>query len=254
MAGGYAHTPDGVEALAKRIKDLERRLDAIQSSTPARNTTISGGNGLTIKDGGRFTIVDPGGTVIAEFGALPQFPPRAPGQPQVGWILRRDNGEWAGYCLTNVDGGVQSWNWTDRGGNVVLADDAFSGVGLARPYIPIPVWPNSLDATAAQTTTSATYVDLWRGVFHRQHPKLRVSITHDASVSGTTGNVRVLVDGTAIGGTLTSGFTPLAATNDADITASGSHETEHTLTVQARRTAGTGTVRVLVHGLWGVQS
>lgn len=252
MAGGYSHSPKDIQALAQELADLRREVAALRSSTPARNTTISGGAGLTVKDGGRFTVVDPGGTVIAEFGALPQLPPRAPGQPQVGWILRRDNGEWAGYCYTNVEGGVQSWNWTDRSRNVVLADDAFSGVGLARPYIPIPVVPNSLNN--GQTTSSTSYTDLWRSNFIRQHPNLRVTLTYDTSDAPTTGDVRVTIDGTPVGVVKNATNGPAESTQIIDITGIGSHVTAHDLTVQARRTAGTGTVRVLVHGLWGIQS
>jgi hypothetical protein len=249
MAGGYAHNPDGLEALARRIRDLERRLDAVQSSTPARNTTISGGAGLTIKDGGQFRIIDPDGTVIAEFGALPDRAPRSDGKPQVGWILRRDNGEPAAACLTNVIGGLQAWQWLDRSGNVLLADDALSGVGLAVPFLPM-VW-GLARYTDWPTTTSATFEDIYRCRIIKQHHNIQYALAHTSSTSGTTGEVRVMLDGTQIGTTISTGFVISFPTISVDIDAIGGHLTSHVLTVQARRTAGAGAIHVSVQGLYG---
>jgi hypothetical protein len=167
--------------------------------------------------------------------------------------MRRDSGEVAGYCLTNVSGTKQSWNWLDMSGNGVLADDVASEIGLARPYVPMPValardadWPGS---------TSATYEALWRADVIRQHPKIKVSIGYASTMTGTTGDVRVLVDGTAVGTVRSPTFgSPAIAIETVDVTAFGSHCTDHVLTVEARRTAGIGAIRCSVQGVWGVQS
>lgn len=253
MAGGYQHTPQNIDALVAELKRLRRDVDSLRSAAPARNTTVSGGSGFIVKDGGRFQVIDPDGTVIFEAGAFPEFPARLDGKPQVGWVMRRDSGEWAAYCLTNTIGGQQSWNWNDRAQNVVLADDTASGVGLARPYLPLPIWKaRTVDWPG---TTSATFVDVWRSVVYRQHPRLRWDVAHWADTAGTTGEVRLQIDGTTVGSTLTSTNGTVAFTGEVvDITAIGSHETEHTLTIQARRTAGAGNVRVDAQALWGLQS
>jgi len=253
MAGGYKHTPQDIDALAAQLRRLQAQLDSLRGSASARNTTVSGGGGFTIKDGGRFRVVDPDGDVLVDAGAFTEYAPRLDGKPQVGWALRRDSGELAAICYTNVSGTKQAWQWFDLSGNVILADDAVSNTGLARPYVP---WTFGLARdTDWPGSTSATYQDLWRGEVFRQHPQLKWSIGLTTSTSGTTGDVRVLVDGTQVGTTRAATFSSVLLASETNaITSIGGHETSHIVTVQARRTAGTGAVQVGVFGLWGVQS
>ncbi|WP_088320301.1 hypothetical protein [Kineosporia sp. R_H_3] len=253
MAGGYQHTPRDIEALVAQMRDMQRQIDALRGAAAARNTTISGGAGLTVRDGGRFRVIDPDGDTIFDVGAFTEYAPRVDGKPQVGWVLRRDSGELVAYCITNVTGGKQSWNWLDISGNGIMADDAASEVGLARPYIPMP-WGAAQD-TSWLSTSSATYEDLYRAQVWRQHPRLEVSIGCWATTAGTTGDVRFVLDGTPIGPvkSATNGVI-LLSSDEMSVTAIGAHLTRHTLTIQARRTAGAGAIRVGMFGAWGIQS
>lgn len=255
MAGGYQHTPSDIEALVKQMRDMQRQIDALRGAASARNTTISGGAGLTIRDGGLFTLEDPDGDKIAQFGALPDEAPRSDGKPQVGWVLRRDSGELVAYCLTNVTGNKQAWQWVDMSHNILLADDAISEVGLAAPYIPLPCGPAQDPEWPSTTSGPTTYEDVHRAQIWRQHPRVEISIGYTTTTSGTTGDVRFVLDGTPIGPVKSATFGVVNLSSDiASVTAIGSHLTRHTLTIQARRTAGTGAVRVGVFGIWGLQS
>lgn len=253
MAGGYSHAPRDIDALIAQMRDMQRQIDTLRGSAAARNTTISGGSGLHITDGGQLRVYDPDGDNIFAVGALDEYPPRPDGKPQVGWVMRRDSGELAAYCLTNVAGLKQTWTWTDMSGHGVLADDAVSEVGLAAPYIPwvgapaqVATWPESV---------SAGYEALHRAQVWRQHPRVEISIGCWATTVGTTGDVRFVLDGTTIGPTKPAVNSVIALSSDiASVTGIGSHLTRHTLTVEARRTAGTGAIRVGLFGLWGLQS
>ena len=252
MAGEFHAKPKGIDALAAELAALRREVNALRSGAPIRNSTISGGAGLAVVDGGLLKVVDSGGTVIAEFGALPGLAPKLDGSPQVGFVFRRDSGEPVAYCYTNVSGGLQSWAWQDRAGNGIVADDAFSGVGLATPYISMP-WAHAV-YTTWPGTTSSTFVDLWRSDIVQQHPVLDATIGATTDVSGTTGEVRLMVDGVQVDTTLTVGFgigwNPFFGT----FPSGGGWLARRVVTVQARRTAGTGTVRCEPSGLQGIQS
>lgn len=253
MAGGYAHSPKDIEALVEQMRDLQRQINTLRGSAAARNTTISGGSGLRITDGGQLRVYDPDGDNIFSVGALTEYAPRPDGKPQVGWVMRRDSGELAAYCLTNVAGTKQAWVWTDTSGNGVLADDAVSEVGLAVPYVPWVGGPAQIDAWPSSVST--IYEAVHRAQVWRQHPRVEISIGCWATTVGTTGDVRFVVDGTAIGPvkSAVNGFV-MFSSDIASVTGIGSHLTRHTLTVEARRTAGTGAIRVGLFGLWGLQS
>jgi hypothetical protein len=253
MAGGYAHSPKDIEALIAQMRDLQRQINDLRGSAAARNTTISGGSGLRITDGGQIRVYDPDGDNIFSVGALTDYPPRPDGKPQVGWVMRRDSGELAAYCLTTVSGVKQAWVWTDMAGHGVLADDVISEVGLAAPYIP---WAGGLaQVDAWPSSTSATYEGLHRAQVWRQHPRVEISVGCWATTPGTTGDVRFVLDGTTIGPVKPAVNGVVSLSSDiASVTGIGSHLTRHTLTIEARRTAGTGAIRVGLFGIWGLQS
>lgn len=252
MAGQQRAKPEGMEWVARQLRDLQRQVDQLRSAAGVRNATISGGDGLTVKDGGRLRVIDPDGTVLLELGALPDQPVRGDGKPQVGWIIRRDSGELAGYCLTNVVGGVQSWSWTDRAGHGVLADDAFSSFGLASPYVPLVFGPAQTGDWLA--TTAGTFTALVRADFSQQHPTYWATFQAWADTSGTTGQVRVMLDGVQIGSTVSISNSVVTLDTQGGAAASNVWHGARVLTVEARRTAGTGQIRLSVSGIEGRQS
>ncbi|NEC93467.1 hypothetical protein G3I71_48850, partial [Streptomyces sp. SID12501] len=97
--------------------------------------------------------------------------------------------------VTGVD--RQSLSIYDRAGNVIFADDAVAGAGLARPYIPIRFgrafyldWPG---------TSSVSFTDLYLTAVEKQAPMAYVVVAHTNDTSGATGQVQVTVNGTAVG-------------------------------------------------------
>ncbi|MFJ3900431.1 hypothetical protein [Streptomyces sp. NPDC090025] len=86
----------------------------------------------------------------------------------------------------------------------IFADDIMTG-GLARPWLQLmPPLPS--DTAKWPSTTSATFVTIARCSNPIWQPKMRIAINTTAS-SGATGQVRVLVDGTQFGPTVTAGVT-----------------------------------------------
>lgn len=184
------HTPsqdpwDLVRALERRVAELENRSLA--------NAVISQGD-LTV-DGGEFTIRHPTGGWLAHFGVG--------SQGKYFFTLRRDDGTPA-IELGTVDAGHQFVSLWDRSGNVVVADDANSGTGLARPWIPLPGIPV---ATASMpSTTSGTYTAVWSTGFPtKQQPFVSLSALL-LSNSAATGNARFTLNGNPVGSVM-----PIAA-------------------------------------------
>lgn len=172
--------------------------------------------------GGTFTVLDTDGRTIARFGDL-------------------GNGYRGVYLY-------------DRASNYVFSDDVFAGAGLARPYVPLTV--GGLDAPPA-TTTSGTMVDLAAGSCIVQHAGLYLHLLVRASDGTTAGEAQLTVGGVQVGSTLTI---PAGASTEAVIgpaavgTAGGTYGSIQRVAVQARRTAGAGTIGVRVLSLLGVDS
>lgn len=261
-------------SLVKIIDDLQRRLRTLETANRLASASITGGGTLSIRDGGglhledggsitvddggdvnvnagMFRVVDAQGQIIAVIGRLDNWAPKPDGTPQIGMYFGRDSGETAGFCLTNVVGGLQSWGWTDRNGDGVVADDAVSGNALARPYITGAMgrarytdWP---------TTTSSTFEDIWVGPWTRVNPNLQVTVGATTLDGSTTGEARVMIDGsTQLGSTVTVGFG--YGWNPCYGAVPGGNHSSHNVTIQARRTSGTGQVAVGFGGMQGYQS
>lgn len=261
-------------SLVELIKDLQRRLRVLETANRLASASITGGGSLSVRDGGNIhledgggitvdgggdlvlnagmlKVVDAQGQIIAMIGRLDGFTPKSDGSPQIGTYFGRDSGEAAGYCMTTVAGGLQTWQWTDRGGQGVIADDAISGNSLARPYMTGAMgrarytdWP---------TTTSSTFEDIWIGPWARVNPNIQVTVGATSTASGTTGQVRVMIDGsTQVDSTLSVGFG--YGFNSFYGAVPGGNHSSHTVTIQARRTAGTGAIAAGFAGMQGYQS
>lgn len=130
----------------------------------------------------------------------------------------------------------------DLAGNLLLGDDAVSGQGLTRPYIPLPMLPASTAMDV--TTTSAVFVDLWVGVIYKQHPLVLAYPLVRASDATTSGELQlydatgaaVLVNPVVVGLGF-SGYKLLGP-----VALPGGHLAARTISLQARRTAGAGTI------------
>lgn len=174
--------------------------------------------------------------------------PRLPdGSPQLGLILRRADGSNVLdlYDADPTDAGgalQQALNWRDRLANVVLADDTNSGQGLARPWLSGQFARTRYEDMSVQTT-SGTFETLWETRISKQQPRLEVAYRATMDTSGTTGQTRVLVNGTQLGTTQSATFL-LNTYFIGPEAVGGNHMQDLVIEIQGRRSSASGALRV----------
>jgi hypothetical protein len=178
------------------------------------------------------------------------------GSQQQAVLMRRQDGSLAISAFASDGSGANQFValW-DASGNIVMSDDAASGVGLARPYLPVALGP-AFDAgwDYWPRTTSATMQELWGGQIYRQQPRLVVVIRASSDVSGTTGQVQLTVNGVAQGSPQSVGFVAAYYTfGPIDLTGYG-YMNQLAIAVTGQRTAGTGAIRASVYSAYTLQS
>lgn len=238
------------DLLMEEIRLLKKRLAALETAAPLRNASIS--------DGGQLVVKDRDGETLILIGRSDDPNLNAPdGNPQMLFQLFRSTGEVALEMfdpLPQVDGFQQFLAIRDRVGNAIVADDTTSGQGLSRPFIGIP-FGEYIEAPTS-TTTSGSFVTMQRATIYKQHPRLLVKLLAQASAAGTTGEVRLWNSTTSeqIGSTLTVGSGAYIEGFLGPGAVSGAHEDVLDIDVQARRTAGAGTIGTRVLTAWGYPS
>lgn len=263
---GNSPTPPGL--IERIMRMVDERITRFARSGFLRNASITKG-GITVRGAGGITIdggalrvrglpnAQPGATgdsTVYMGGITPLLPD---GTTQPGLIVRRNDGT---IVLALGDptpdpstpGGFQQFlSWYDRAQNIVMSDDDSSGQGLSRPYVPIPV--TRARYTDMVAVTDGTFVDVFDSLpFYKVNARALVNLRYTTDVSGTAGEIRVLVDGVQVGSTVAVGFA--VSTNFiGPFVVPGDAYTAHTIKVQARRTAGTGAVR-LDAAILGMQS
>jgi hypothetical protein len=153
----------------ERIKTLERQVDALNSARPLRSATIDDPGTLKVRKNGQDLL---------HVGKLP-----GTNGGLAGLVVYREDGTLA-FIVGAYAAGEQYAALQDRSANVIVSDDALSGEGLARPYIPIPFGDG--DASHWGGTSSGTFLALYTGFAYRQHPKFTgiVQVLADAGTSG----------------------------------------------------------------------
>jgi hypothetical protein len=242
--------------LSRRLKKIEQAIASLQTARRLVAATIGEG-GLTV-DGGFFRVVDATGAELFYIG--PMGPDFTDGTPQRGWTVRRADSTpaLAMYDADPGDGSPgtyrQALNWYDRSGNVVLADDTDGGVGLARPYIPWMITSDRDVVTVTNATALNTWVETHVLAGPRQHPKMAVGLSATAP-SGTNGELRLVYGSTVVAGpTAFTGAGGGAAPSYLFTLPPGTHMDLTYVSVQARRTAGTGTISVRPFFAYGTQT
>lgn len=242
VLGDLAISPGDI---MRRLRDLERMVRELMAGRRLEAASIGRG-GITVKDGGTVQVVDAEGTALATMGALDAT--------RRGVLLRRAGGSLAfGVYGTGEGGDVGFAGIYDLAGQYIVTDDVASGRGLARPYIPVQVGEV---AVPTATTTSGSFVDLAAGMMSIQHPVLYAYLLVRASDTGTTGEVRLTLDGNQVGNVLpvSAGAYAYASYGPSPLPATYSYGVLRELRVQARRTAGTGTIGVRVLSILGLES
>lgn len=226
------------EDLLDRIKSLEDKVAALQRGQTLNGAVISNGalevrnpsNGNTLLQAGEFTYGSQQVYGISMF--------RNDGSPTFrSWDTSSGNG-WIAMI--------------DEAGNIVMSTDTTSGQGLATPWIPMEITRWADVVTPPQSTTSASWEGMYRIHGQKQHPFAYVILITKTS-AGTTGDVRLSVNGTMIGSALS---VPSGDFSYRDITAAmpGDHLSEMFIDVEGCRTSGSGSLSVTTVYAMGVQS
>ena len=239
MRGRYNNTEND---LVTRIAVMERRLKDLEKGAGIGSTSIDSGS-LTVTDGS----ISVGSPQSIYFGQVLlnglYF--------STGWVFRRADVSVA-MTLDGVDANSQYLKIQDRAQNIVFADDGPGGIGLARPHLNITFVDHS-NIVPTNTTTSGALTSLSTARFQKQHPRIRADVLVRSSDGSTTGEVQ-LRDPTA--GVLLGSPTAITAAFYGVITLgpftfSGAHMDTVELEIQARRTAGAGTIGIRVMNAYG---
>jgi hypothetical protein len=238
MGNKYRQPPSD---LIRKTLEIQNRLGVLESTPRAANTSV---------DTGHWRFKASNGVVMLDLGDLGPNLGR-------GWIFQRgDNGVAAFALGVNVSSGRQFWRLVDNNLNDVITDDAQTGQGLARPYIPyLPVrGVDTVSSSLAMTTTSTSFVTAYEIHGVKQHPRINVLYLCNVP-AGLTAEIQ-LVD-------TTSGTVLIAGPNTASTgfglnnligNAVGQHLDNLNVTLQFRVASGAGTIGLTVLYALGVQS
>ena len=226
-------------------EDIIDRLRALESRVKQLYTAANSRPPLNKFTNGTLEVSAPGSdTPIFEVG-------RWSGQ-EYGLSLRRQTGEpvldvWSGLGTADA---VQPFRMHDAYGHELISDDIKTG-GLARPWLAMlapqdtyrPHWPQT--TATAWTTIARSQNPLWQ-------PKMRLLVTTGAA-TGTTGQVRVLVNGVQWGDPVNAGVN-FDRTDFTVPAASFTFGTTFTVEIQAMVTGAGGTVYAQTVAMYGTQS
>lgn len=227
------HTED----LHSTIRSLKQRIAALERGRPLANASVSQGS---------FEVRTPDGNVIMRVGEIQWGSQTAYGVE----LLRRNGTRQARFFDTAGGGGY--WSLFDEAGHIVCSEDTASGEGLATPYLAYRSMPWSEVLSPPQVTVSASFERLHRIHAQKAQPWVRTLLLVDTDAD-TSGQVILAQGGVQVSVTLDVGI----ATNGyfwLDAPVSGAHMDAIYVDVEARRTAGTGNVRVGVAISTGRQS
>lgn len=252
MSGNISdQLPPDQNYLMRRLDTLERRIRELEAARSSEQTTV--GRGGMVIQGGSITLKQNSGVTSAYLGHL-VLPG---GTPSAGIILYRHNG--SEYFVLAGDPSAQFFAFRDEALNIVISDDAASGQGLATPYIPVNAFPTRLLLTAGsgESTVSGTFGPLWTIQAHKQHPRLRVGMYITTSDTTTTAEIRMRDANT---GAILDGPDAIGAGNNLYLlyeligVVDGAHLAGIKIEIDARRTAGAGTVYMILAYAEGIQS
>lgn len=231
-----------VDALARRLRDLERDIASLKANTLGRN-------GISVNNGSGNLLARIGEWAAGLFGLRILYPSGAtqmiagevlPGVVETRFL--RSTGSYALIIGGNA-GGHQYAAIYDRSNQAVLSDDTISGVGIGVPYIPAGAFQSNSAPT--DVTSSTVFVTLQTAQFSKMNPRMAIQVLGRASDGTTAGEIRVIdEDGTQIGTTITVPAGAFAYYNIGPVAVPGTFKESKSLNLQARVTAGAGTIGV----------
>lgn len=228
-----------------------------RSYTAPEVAAIVGAGAVVITDR-QMVVLDDDGSEIFRIGDM-QWGDR-------GFLFRRENGQLAISMNKAFSSSTyQALTLRDASGYSLLEEEAL-GVGLGKPYLPIPVLPVTSTTTTGSlgpwgpqvAVSSGSFVTTHQGWFVRTNRWAMFRIQVAASDTTTSGEVQVVDSSTGLplAGFLQSPWLGTRATGSTSyvelVAGSGSvslpgnpHE-RISIAIQARRTAGAGTLTVAV--------
>ena len=129
--------------------------------------------------------------------------------------------------------------------NLIFAPDLVNA-GFARPYLPVPM--HVLAFANAINTVSATFENIFGGIWPRQNPRIKCEFTAITPV-GTTGEARLMVGGVQHGAVITIASGAFANFTIGPVVVTGSFLQQFDVALQGRRTGGAGNVGFWMRGV-----
>lgn len=240
MANKYRKPPAD---LVRSSIELTKRVAMLETKPRAIATAINSGH---------FKYISDNGVTMVDFGDL------GPGLGP-GWIFRRgEGGQPAFYLGGNQPTGTQFWRLVDNSGNDIMTDDAQSGQGLARPYIPYnTTLTTQVTGTPAAQTSSTSFIPAYyvRGI--KQHPIMQWEYSVTCPATGTC-EVQLVDTSFGSGSPVIAGPVsyPANAFQFSSLVGAlnGSHMNPVSVELQYRLASGTGSVGLTSTWAYGRQS
>lgn len=245
-------TSDPLKSLADDIADLKKRLAQLENGATSSGAVVRS-KAMLVKNGAALHVQDEEQATRFYMGKLEEEFDGPDGSIQTGMVLRRQDGSPVFSIsdpLPGESGFRQFWAFWDMSTNLVLGDDVNSGEGLASPWVPIPVFPSKLSGYTE--TTSASFERMWEGVFRRENPKVSAMVWVQCD-PGTAGEVRLRANNI----TMASDTCPSGSWSNYFLgpqVSPGNIGDLMDIAIEARRTSGSGSIRLVPSYVRGEQS
>ncbi|MYW03455.1 hypothetical protein [Streptomyces sp. SID3343] len=234
----------------RRIEDTVRQIAGRVNIRPALDQVIDGL--VRIGSGGTLRVDSSSGNQGLLFGDI--FFPYQDGSPQRGLLARDDQATLAlgiyapGAASAGQPGADVQRLWIrDTNGTIVMTTDRVGG--LDTPWL-AHGW-GRLRSDEWSSTTNSSFDGLYTSTSPRQHPRITARVGLGC-FGDAHGELRITANGSPVGNVVVnnSGGTTWIDYITADVSSVPIH-TEMHLTLEARRTSGSGKVSAAVFGSWG---
>lgn len=242
-----AAVPAGYLEQVRRIAREE--VAAAYRSGSLRNASIGEGGTFTIR-GGRLQVLYPatqGGGLSAYVGDL--YDASDGSYLGSGLLVQDQDGQPIAQFRSDAPSGQSRALITDASGETAVSTDAAGGLGLARPYLSNSFVPSRY-ADWTISTSSATFETLFVSSGYRTHAGILAWTRASMDTSGSTGEVRVLVNSAQLDTPGTIGFAQTLSFHGPTILPGESYDFL-TVEIQGRVASGAGSLRVAGGGWIG---
>lgn len=253
--------------IMRRLAFLEDEVRRLRSARRLESASIGEG-GLRIKGEGGLTIDNGGGIRVEDGGRLAVYQENGAElfavyrSPEGSYLLtmRRENYVPA-LQIQKHSNGRQYIALSDNSARILVSDDAESGIGLARPWLPVSLAMKFVPEAAAGTAYGYATIDaselasetqLWEGRASISHPKISVDGVWGRGSGTVNTTYRMRVNGVLVGSWFETGLT-VATRGPFDVSNLVGSDWA-TVEVVCEATSGTGAVACQVLGCYLQQS